>query len=388
METQELLRLIATGEDSQHQFKADIKNAAALGAEIVAFSNTNGGLLFIGVSDDGAISGLTTADVARLNQTISNAASHNVRPPIAPVTQNIQLPAGMVIVLTIEPGYSKPYMDTQGYIWVKKGADKRRVTAREEMQRMFQSAGLVHADAIPVQHTSIVDVDTAYFDAFFERVLGEPVVAQDMSRGQLLENMNLMQQGQLNISGALLFASHPQRRLPIFMVKAVAFPGYEIADEHYHDSQDMSGKLADVFQKTLSFVLSNIHHRQQAKNVNSTGEPEIPRIVFEEIIANALIHRDYFISAPVKLLVFIDRVEIISPGHLPNNLTVENIKLGNSNVRNPILASFAPKVLPYRGIGSGIRRAIKAYPAIEFIDDRIGNSFQVIIRRDISMGSD
>jgi len=66
---------------------------------------------------------------------------------------------------------------------------------------------------------------------------------------------------------------------------------------------------------------------------------------------------------------------------LPNNLTIENIKLGNSNVRNPILASFAPKVLPYRGLGSGIRRALKAYPDIDLIDDRDGNSFKVIIRR-------
>ncbi|MFO7073677.1 ATP-binding protein, partial [Pseudomonas aeruginosa] len=63
---------------------------------------------------------------------------------------------------------------------------------------------------------------------------------------------------------------------------------------------------------------------------NSQGQSEIPRIVWEELVANALIHRDYFISAPVRVLVFADRVEIISPGHLPNNLTIENIKAGNS----------------------------------------------------------
>ncbi|MBJ6889115.1 ATP-binding protein, partial [Vibrio cholerae] len=74
-------------------------------------------------------------------------------------------------------------------------------------------------------------------------------------------------------------------------------------------------------------------------------------------------------------------IEIVSPGHLPNNLTIENIKMGNSNVRNPILASFAPKVLPYRGLGSGIKRAIKAYPDIEFIDDRAGNTFKASIKR-------
>jgi hypothetical protein len=80
---------------------------------------------------------------------------------------------------------------------------------------------------------------------------------------------------------------------------------------------------------------------------NSQGQGEIPRIVWEEMLVNALIHRDYFISAPVRVLVFADRVEIISPGHLPNNLTIENIKAGNSNMRNPILASFAAKLLTY-----------------------------------------
>ena len=97
--------------------------------------------------------------------------------------------------------------------------------------------------------------------------------------------------------------------------------------------------------------------------------------------ANALIHRDYFISAPVRLLIFTDRVEIISPGHLPNNLTIANIKAGNSNIRNPILASFAAKLLPYRGLGSGLLRVLKAYPAIELIDDREGNLFKVIVTR-------
>jgi ATP-dependent DNA helicase RecG len=109
--------------------------------------------------------------------------------------------------------------------------------------------------------------------------------------------------------------------------------------------------------------------------------PEIPRIALEEIIVNALVHRDYFISASIRVFVFDDRVEIISPGHLPNNLTIENIKAGNSNTRNPILASFANQILPYRGYGSGILRALSAYPAIDFVDDRDGNLFKAIFWR-------
>lgn len=382
METEELLAIIARGEDSRHQFKVDINNAASLAAEMVAFSNSDGGVILIGINDnDGSRSGLTREDVSRINQVIANAASNNVRPPINPVTENIELPDGLVIVVHIEQGISKPYMDTQGFIWVKSGSDKRRVTAREELQRMFQEAALIHADETPVTGSSVDDIDREFFDEFFEKEYGERVEDQDISRMQLLENMNLARGGQLNISGTLLFASRPQNRLPVFIVKAVAFPSVDIEDEHYIDSQDISGKLSDVFQKVLGFVLANIRHIQNDQSINSIGEPEIPRIVLQELIANALIHRDYFISAPVKVLVFVDRVEIVSPGQLPNNLTIENIKMGNSNVRNPIIASFAPKVLPYRGLGSGIKRALKAYPDIEFIDDKAGNVFKAIIKR-------
>ena len=167
----------------------------------------------------------------------------------------------------------------------------------------------------------------------------------------------------------------------MFIVKAVSYPGTEIDERNYIDSQDISGKIADLFQRSMSFVLGNIKHRQEEQGINSLGIPEIPRIVFEELIANALIHRDYFISAPVRIFVFQDRITIISPGHLPNNLTIENIKSGNSNIRNPILASYATRILPYRGLGSGIIRALKAYPNIEFLDEHDGNQFNAIIRR-------
>ncbi|MDB5694430.1 MAG: ATP-dependent helicase RecG, partial [Alphaproteobacteria bacterium] len=82
------------------------------------------------------------------------------------------------------------------------------------------------------------------------------------------------------------------------------------------------------------------------------------------------------VAPHAERLVFSNRVEIISPGRLPNNLTIANVKAGNSNIRNPILASFAAKLLPYRGLGSGVLRAIKAYPDIDLIDDREANLFR------------
>lgn len=381
METTELIDLLSRGEDSRQQFKADMTNADALAAEIVAFCNTAGGRIFIGVNDDSSVRGLSGADVARLNQLIANAASQVVRPAVNPLTENVPHPNGTVMVVSIPEGVNKPYMDKNGTIWVKNGSDKRRATSREELQRLFQQAGLVHADETPVAGLSAGDVDMPYFEGFFEQQFGEPLAQHDQPLPQLLSNMNLMNQGQLNVAGSLLFARAPQYALPAFIVKAVAFVGTRIEDERYIDSRDITGKLADVFQQTLGFIIANTRAAQGEQGFNSPGLPEIPRIVWEELVANALIHRDYFISAPVRVLIFADRVEIISPGHLPNNLTIENIKAGNSNMRNPILASFAAKLLPYRGLGSGLLRVIRAWPQIELIDDRAGNLFKAIVAR-------
>ena len=381
MEASELLEIIARDEDSKHQFKANLTNVNSLAAELVAFSNSCGGTIFIGVSNDGSFTGLTREDMGRLNQLLSNAASQSVRPPINPQSENVSMPEGLVMVVYVPDGVSKPYMDNSGAIWVKNGSDKRKVTSREEIQRMFQSARLIHGDEIPAGNLTVADLDTEYFKKFFENSFSEAYDEQGISLPTILENMNLMKGGNLNVSGALLFAKNPNVRLPVFIVKAVSYPGTEIHEERYIDSQDIRGKIADIFHKSMSFILGNIKHIQDEQDVNAPGVPEIPRTVLEELIVNALIHRDYFVSAPIRIFVFQDRVEIISPGHLPNNLTIENIKRGNSNIRNPILTSYATKILPYRGLGSGIIRALKAYPDIEFQNDKEGNQFRAIIKR-------
>lgn len=382
METTELIEIIARGEDSKNQFKENFHNVDSLASEIVAFSNSGGGKIFIGVEDKNwTVIGLSKNDVSRINQLISNAATQSVRPPINPVSENINHPDGLVIVLTIPDGISKPYMDNKAAIWVKNGSDKRKVTSREEMQRMFQSAGLLHGDEVPANGLTVAEVDLPFFKGFFQKEYGETLDEQENSLQAIFENMNLAKSSYLNIAGALLFAKQTQFRLPAFIVKAIAYPETDIDEERYIDSRDIAGKISDVFQQVKSFLVTNTQHGQSEKSVNSTGESVIPVIVFEELVANALIHRDYFISAPIRIFIFSDRIEIISPGHLPNNLTIENIKSGNSNIRNPILASFATKLLPYRGLGNGIRRALKAYSNIEFIDDRENNIFKVIIKK-------
>jgi ATP-dependent DNA helicase RecG len=381
MQTAELLEILSRGEDSRHQFKADATNATSLAAEIAAFANFSGGRIFIGVANDGTVQALDIADVARINQLVANAVSNSVRPPVSPVTENVAVPDGVVMVVTIPEGIGKPYTDNTGAIWIKSGSDRRRVTAREEMQRMFQSSQLIHGDDIPVRGTSAADIDLEVFRRFFRSRYEEELDEQDLSLAQVLSNMRLLTDDRLTVTGVLLFAKNPADLLPAFHIKAVSYPGVDIHETEYLENADVTGRIDRQFEDALSFILRHLRRRQAGRGINSLGELEIPRIALEELLANALIHRDYFVSAPIRIFIFDDRIEIISPGHLPNNLTVANIRSGTSNMRNPILSSSATHLLPYRGLGTGILRAVRAYPHVVFEDDPDRNEFRVILRR-------
>ena len=350
---------------------------------MAAFANSEGGRLFIGVADDGSLPGLVRKDVGRINQLVSNAASQLVRSPLAVQTENVALEGGrIVIVLTIPKGIDKPYFDKNGVIWLKCGADKRRINSKEELRRFFQISNQFHADELPTR-ADVDKLDKLRFRDFLKDVykLEYPDSAEELIK--LLQNMNLATDaGVLNLAGTLLFAERPEWIKPQFVVKAVRYPGNAIHVSEYIDTEDFSGPLQKIFDDALAFVMRNLHKIQAGQGVNAPGLPEIPEAVFEELLVNALVHRDYLVSAPIRLFIFDNRIEIISPGHLPNNLTVEKVKAGNSNIRNPVLVSYIAKgLLPYHGIGSGIKRALDEWPVIDFIDDQNGCVFKVVVRR-------
>lgn len=195
MNETELLKTLARGEDSRHQFKANISNVDSLAAELVAFSNSGGGTLIVGVNDVGEVLGLTATDIGRLNQLLSNAASQSVRPPIHPISLNVQTTQGLLMVIQTPDGLNRPYTDNQGRIWVKSGADKRHVTAREEMQRLFQQAGLIYADEVPVTGTTVADIDHRALEEYFENRYREPLDDAEQSLERLLRNMGLARDG-------------------------------------------------------------------------------------------------------------------------------------------------------------------------------------------------
>lgn len=334
------------------------------------------------MDDNGKPKGLLAKNVKRINQLVSNAASQLVRSPISPVTNNIAITRNKtVIAVSIPESVDKPHFDRNGYIWFKNGADKRKVHSKDELRRIFQESGSIHADEMPTR-AGIEDIDRDRFKAFFSDVYKTKLPAKKVDLIRLFENLDLAKRGKLNLAGLLLFGERPQLFKPLFNTKAVAFPGTSIGATEYLDSEDFDGTLQQQFEGAVAFIMRNLRKEQQGQNVNTIGIPEIPRFVFEELFVNALIHRDYLVNGTIRVLVFTDRIEIVSPGALPDNLTVEAIRLGVSVPRNPIIISFIAKgLLPYRGLGSGILRALEGNAKIDFESSQDTLSFKAIVWR-------
>lgn len=253
--------------------------------------------------------------------------------------------------------------------------------SRTQFKENFTNSDQLAADEMLIPDSTVEDINYFIFNKFFETNYEQSVKETGQPIEKLLENLKLFRDGKLNLAGLLLFGVNPQKFKPIFIIKGVSFYGNDIAGTEYRNSEDIDGDIETLYKNGMVFLLRNLDKTQQGQDFNTLGILEVSKIALQEVLQNALIHRSYFKNAPVRLLVFDNRIEIISPGKLPNGLTVENIKYGNAVARNYILASFASKILPYRGLGTGIKRAIKEQPNIEFINDAEGEQFIVIIPR-------
>ena len=383
----ELVDIISSGETSKVQFKRELDSNDAMAAELIAFSNAKGGKIFIGVEDKtGELIGLNADQIRRYNQSLVNIANDMIKPQVFIFTEVINVSEDVesgkkILVVEISEGISKPYKDKNGAVWLKQGSDKRRLTDNNELIRLFQQSGLLYLDEMIVPQTTIADIDISkvsyYLTLLYKR---EREIDFDMSE-KLLNNLNIMKEGRLTLGGLLFFAKNPQKYRPAFCVKAVSFVGNSISGNTYRSSQDIEGTIPQLFEETLRFFTTNLLYIQAGQNFNSVGQLEISLIALEELLQNALIHRDYSKNAPVRVMIFDDRIEIISPGALPNSLSVENIKLGNAVVRNNLLVSYGSKWMIYRGFGSGITRSLELQPNIELINDADGEQFKVIIPR-------
>jgi predicted HTH transcriptional regulator len=276
----------------------------------------------------------------------------------------------------------KPYKDRNGSIFMKNGSDKRKVTSNDEIARLLQSSKIMFADESAVVESSVSDIDRNLFDKFIFTKYGRRLEDMRINLSRSLENLSLLSNGNLTLAGLLLFSDRRQRFRPQFTIQCVSVDAEDITGNTFSDSEPpIDGDMLTVFQKAIGFVDRNMRKLQRGTSFNSPAVWEIPYEVFEELLVNALIHRDYFIQSTIKVFIFKNRVEIHSPGKLPNSLTIENIRNGISIARNPVLQSVAQFVLPYKGLGTGVSRAIALYPEIEFINDVQAEQFRVIIKR-------
>ena len=372
MEEFELRNQLLLGEDSTRQFKREPSADVKMAGEIVAFANSCGGVIYVGVEKNGTIVGLTGKEAEVVGENMAKIAWDNVRPPFSILTKSIATSDGIVVAIDVPVGASKPYCDNKGVYWVKNGPDKRRVQSPEELARLFQSGEKLYAESQVVAASTLEDFDHDRFIRFYEAKYSEkpPSRSEESEVYQtILENLELVHSGRVTVAGLLLFGKRLQVVLPEMKIDALWFKGIERASTEWHDQRTITGTLAEQYDEGMGFLKRWNSRLQGEGSFNQVGTLEVPEIVFEELLINALIHRDYFIKDSIKLFIFDDRIEIRSPGKLPNSLRVDQIRKGVRRSRNVLLASFAPDLLNYRGVGSGILRALRAWPSISWIND-------------------
>jgi len=384
VEIPELLEKISNGEDSYTQFKENITNTDKLAEELVAFSNAKGGLLIIGVTDDALVKGLSDKDIRRLNQLIGNVINANVTPPVYPLTTISSIDNKKLLILAIDEGVNKPYSTNKGFYLTKAGSDKRKISP-EELRRLFAQSKNLFADEELIHGSDITDINTEQFLRFLNQdnqTVYDELKINKLSLNIVLKNLELIRDSQLTLAGNLIFGLDPQRFSPSFYIDCVYFSGNDVSVEQFISKAVLKGSFEKLYNDSLSFIKGHLKRKQGVdKGFNTSGILEIDERIITELVVNALVHRDYYINSSIKIFMFYNRVEIISPGKLTNSLTVEKIKSGLSIHRNPILNSICKTVLPYSGYGSGIKRVINLNPDIEFVNDIEKEEFKCIIPR-------
>ncbi len=368
MEPIQLAEIISRGESSKVQFKERLPHQDTMAQEIVAFSNTSGGLIIIGVNDKtGILNGLSFSEIQQISTQLVTIADQQVFPSVNIETETVAVDSNTLIVVKVPEGLSKPYKDRNGTIYKKNGPDKRKVTSNDEISRLLQQARIMYADEMPVNGSSIDDINLTLFDSFIKKRYAKSMAELELPLPTLLSNLSLMEGTQLTLAGLLLFGKNRSKFRPLFSVQCISVNDIVVTGRNYADNEPaFDGTLQEILDSVLAFINRNLKKIPSGTSFNSFPIPEIPLEVFEELLVNALVHRDYFINSTIKVFILTDRIEIVSPGNLPNSLTVENILNGISIARNPILQSLAQYTMPYKGLGTGVRRAVALYPEISF----------------------
>ena len=399
----DISKQIKAGEVSGVQFKERILDKYDIACELVAFSNSHGGKLVVGIKDKtGKTNALSYSEVQETTNLLSDIASENVVPSILIKIDTVEVEDGNLVVATVKEGLNKPYHDNKGIVWVKNGADKRKVFGNAELAEMMTDCGSFAPDEAVVREATVNDLDATTIKQFlgnrFDRVLEKKGLTGDafneasldmicsaIAKGhdceKILRNLRFIRpDGTLTVAAMLLFGKYTQRWLPMMTAKCICFAGNSVGSKVFRDKvndADMEGNLLHQYDTIMDFFTRNLHNVQVGAEFNSMGKLEIPYTSLVEFTVNSLVHRSLNMKAPVRIFIFDNRVEIHSPGALPNGLTIDDIKAGTSMPRNMFLFNNAIYLLPYTGVGSGITRALDEDINVTFMNNDKAQEFVI-----------
>ncbi len=377
---EERLRL---GEDSVTEFKSVARNAYRLpdgfAKEVAGLANTRGGRVLVGVDDDGTVSG--TGDLKQtdeLMRQISQICQDAIFPSLWCTVEKVVVRGQTVLVVEV-PGFSpgRPYR--VGHAYHIRDANRTREATGEELIRLLESAEH-HFDEQPVDGSSREDIDDDSARQFLVGAYDEAEVSEKL--GHYLYELGCVHpEGQATVAGILLFGRQPQRWLPDARVSAVRFRGTEISST-FADQKEIGGRLLDQLDEAVAFLRTHAPSPSRVEGLQRKKD-EIPEKVLREALTNALTHRDYRPAAQVRILVFDDRVEITNPGALLNRLTVENIRLGISQRRNPRIASLLARSAHRESLGVGVPEMYRLMKENGLPDPQISSEaghFRLVLR--------
>nr|VFJ58634.1 MAG: ATP-dependent DNA helicase RecG [Candidatus Kentron sp. FM]VFJ59587.1 MAG: ATP-dependent DNA helicase RecG [Candidatus Kentron sp. FM]VFK12852.1 MAG: ATP-dependent DNA helicase RecG [Candidatus Kentron sp. FM] len=377
-------QLIAQGENNRLEFKSAQARPEAIAREIVAFANTLGGTLLLGVADDGAIMGVESEGVTgrHVEERLANILRHNIVPALGVEVSPVEMAGKTLLAIAVPKGRDKPYQTIDGKYWIRAGSTNRMAT-KEELSRLFQQAGLVHFDISPVVDTGVKDLDLDAIGNYYRTYYDIDFAAlEEAERLNILDNADILieHEGERTVSvgGMLLFGRQPQRRLPQSAVSFALFRGDMLTDELL-DKKELTGTLPTLIDNTVALIKLFIPVASSTEGTRRVETVPIPGKVLREAVVNALAHRDYSIGHRKTMVqLFDNRLEITSPGGLPNTLTVDKIRHGNSAPRNIFLVKYLDNLRYFDGLGRGIPMMCKAMGE-RIVLEEIGQLFRVTL---------
>lgn len=355
MDLRELQERIAQWESLHTEFKVWPIRPDDLAASLVAFANTDGGQLILGVAESRAISGVEEAD--QVAREVDNVAANNCEPPVTVVQEVLRAggpPERSVLVVNIPKGDQRPYRTSRGVFYIRTTSGRRQAS-REELLRLFQSTESLYYDETPLPRLGLADLDLDAFDLFLEET-GQGDLGVDRER--LLRNWRLLSGEHPTLAGVILFGRRPQQSLPFAQINALRFPGTDSSADPL-DVKDLTGRLLDVIDQAQRFLQLHLRTPHEIRGFEPERRPELPQEALREALVNAVAHRDYTVHGPIRLFIFDDRIEVHTPGKAPNTVDEEAMRAGIHVVRNPhVYARLSDAGLVTRA-GSGVRRMVR-----------------------------